>query len=281
VGFGDFNFAWTLTPFADRPVAFFDHTHNLPLHLLVELGLPAGLLVLGLLAYALYRAFAAADQAQEPANRLMLRTAFVMVLLMAVHSMLEYPLWYAYFLLPTSFALGLCLGARGPILKGTDDRKTNAADRGSPRVWTVVSLVLLVGAMLSAVDYRRVVIIFAPPAEASPLAQRIADGERSVLFAHHAYYASATTAEHPSTVMPAFKSATHYLLDTRLLIAWAQALNEAGDVERARHIAQRLREFHHEDSDAFFEPCDTATPAGERPFQCTPPSKAFDYRDFR
>jgi O-antigen ligase len=40
VGFGEFNFAWTLTPFPGRPVAFFDHTHNLPLQLAVELGLP-------------------------------------------------------------------------------------------------------------------------------------------------------------------------------------------------------------------------------------------------
>jgi O-antigen ligase len=42
VGFGEFNFAWTLTPFPDRPVAFFDHSHNLPLQLLVELGIPLG-----------------------------------------------------------------------------------------------------------------------------------------------------------------------------------------------------------------------------------------------
>ena len=40
VGFGNFNFAWTLTPFPGRPTAFFDHTHNLPLQLAVELGLP-------------------------------------------------------------------------------------------------------------------------------------------------------------------------------------------------------------------------------------------------
>nr|MCU0968391.1 O-antigen ligase family protein [Rubrivivax sp.] len=33
VGFGHFNFAWTLTPFPGRPTAFFDHTHNLPLQL--------------------------------------------------------------------------------------------------------------------------------------------------------------------------------------------------------------------------------------------------------
>ncbi len=37
------------------------------------------------------------------------RAALVMVLMVTLHSLLEYPLWYSYFLLPTSFAFGLCL----------------------------------------------------------------------------------------------------------------------------------------------------------------------------
>ena len=56
VGFGEFNFVWTLTPFPDRPVAFFDHAHNLMLQLGVELGIPLTLLVLGLMGYALWQA---------------------------------------------------------------------------------------------------------------------------------------------------------------------------------------------------------------------------------
>ncbi|MBC7990296.1 MAG: pilin glycosylation ligase domain-containing protein, partial [Luteimonas sp.] len=113
VGFGEFNFAWTLTPFPDRPVAFFDHTHNIVLQFLVELGIPLGLLVLGLLFYALVQAFrgalrpVAAEAA--PGEALLRPAAFAMVLLIVVHSLLEYPLWYAYFLLPAAFAFGLCL----------------------------------------------------------------------------------------------------------------------------------------------------------------------------
>ena len=55
VGFGEFNFAWTLTPFPNRPTEFFDHTHNLPLQLAAELGLPLATLVLGLLAWQDFR----------------------------------------------------------------------------------------------------------------------------------------------------------------------------------------------------------------------------------
>jgi O-antigen ligase len=56
VGWGEFNLAWSLTPFPGRPVAFFDHTHNLPLQLAVELGVPLALLVVALLTAALWRA---------------------------------------------------------------------------------------------------------------------------------------------------------------------------------------------------------------------------------
>src|SRR5204863_9258437 len=96
VGFGEFNFAWSLTPFPHRPTAFFDHTHNLPLQFAVELGLPLATLVLALMAYALWHAFVGGRRAPD-AQGLLLRSAFMMVLLMVVHSMLEYPLWYAYF----------------------------------------------------------------------------------------------------------------------------------------------------------------------------------------
>ena len=113
VGWGEFNFAWSLTPFPDRPLAFFDHTHNLPLQFAVELGVPLALLVLALLGWALLGAWRAGARCEDAADRLTLRAAFVMVAMMAVHSQFEYPLWYAYFLLPTAFAFGLCLGGDG------------------------------------------------------------------------------------------------------------------------------------------------------------------------
>jgi hypothetical protein len=58
----------------------------------------------------------------------------------------------------------------------------------------------------------------------------------------------------------AFARATHYLLDTRLMIAWAQALAAQGHDEAARHVADRLREFRKADAQAFFGAC-AAVPA--------------------
>ena len=288
VGFGEFNFAWTLTPFPGRPVAFFDHTHNLPLQFAVELGLPLAALVTAALLWALARALQQALRAREHADRdaaPMQRAAFMIVFMVLLHSLLEYPLWYAYFLLPAAFAFGLCLASPSALA-----HVPAPAVREATRPLLVAAMLLMMGGLAAVADYTRVVVIFAPPDNAAPLAQRIADGRRSWFFAHHADYAAATTSEHPAQAMRSFLSATHYLLDSRLMIAWAKALNEAGDTEHARFVAQRLREFRNEGADSFFAPCgEPAAPgattgkgvAAALPFQCGVPQRSFVYEDFR
>ncbi len=276
VGWGEFNFAWTLTPFPGRPVAFFDHTHNLPLQLLVELGIPLGTLILGLLAWALWKAFEACRTASA-ADSLTLRTAFILVLMMVVHSMLEYPLWYAYFLLPTAFAMGVCLGHGQPEASEVDA----TASPWLRRSLIGASLALIVGTGASVFDYLRVSAIFSADDD-MPLSYRIAQGQRSWFFAHHADYAAATVATNPSTAMKAFRRAPHYLLDTRLMIAWAKAYAEKGDVERARYLVDRLREFRNLDAAEFLAECDAKRTADQpEPFQCQPSTRRFTYQDFK
>ncbi|MFT3663715.1 Wzy polymerase domain-containing protein [Piscinibacter sp.] len=276
VGFGGFNFAWSLHVFPGRPVAFFDHTHNLPLQLAVELGLPLAALVLALLLYALWRALRLAREG-EAGDIAARRAALAMVVMIALHSQLEYPLWYAYFLLPAAFAFGIALG--GPAPAGASRRSRAAGAR--PPLWLPAALALLLGGAASLADYRRVAVIFSP-ASATPLAQRIEEGRQSWFFGHHADYAAATVAAHPSDEMAALARATHYLLDTRITVAWAKALAERGEVDKARHLAARLREFRNPLSAEFFAVCDE--PAGEgapKPFQCEAPRRGYDYVDFR
>ena len=282
VGFGEFNFAWTLTPFPGRPNEFFDHTHNLVLNLMVELGVPLATLVLALMVYALWRALqhAIADGREPGTGYPVQRAAFVIVFLVAVHSMLEYPLWYTYFLLPTAFAFGLCLERQvtGEAAGGAgDDGRGNAT-----RPYVIAAMFLILGGTLAVYDYMRVVVIFAPPVGAGSLEQRIVDGRKSILFGHHADYAAATVAEHPGKVMEAFERAPHYLLDSRLMMAWAKALEEQGESDKARYVAARLREFHNDQVDEFFAPCQPAAAASAAvPFQCQAPTRTFRFEDFR
>ncbi|HUP09445.1 MAG TPA: Wzy polymerase domain-containing protein, partial [Caldimonas sp.] len=210
------------------------------------------------------------------------RAALVMVLMVLVHSLLEYPLWYSYFLFPAAFAFGLCLGRPSREAAPAAPAAAREETVHPTRPWLLAAMAMPLVAAVALWDYSRVVVIFAPPPDAGPLEDRIEAGRHSWFFAPHADYAAATTAEHPSTALPSFKVATHYLLDTRLMMAWARALEEAGDDEGARYIAQRLREFRNEASASFFAPCaNAAAPAAEVPFQCKAPTRRFTYEDFR
>jgi hypothetical protein len=291
VGFGEFNLAWSMTPLPHRPVAFFDHSHNLPLQLAVELGIPMALVVLALLALALRQAYRQTRQpvVGDATSTVAMHAFLMMLLLMAVHSQFEYPLWYAHFLLPTAFMWGLCLGPRAsaetPNASNKITQRLLPSGQGAdapPRAWPwgLAGAVMTIAAVAALIDYQKAVVIFEPQDHAKPLVERIADGQASWFFAHHANYAWGTTADLPGEAMPAFAGAKHYLLDARLMMAWAQGFAEQGDLDRARHIADRLREFRNPATKAWFAECQSDAFV-KPPFQCTPATKALDWRAFR
>ncbi|MBL8344255.1 MAG: O-antigen ligase C-terminal domain-containing protein [Rubrivivax sp.] len=300
VGFGEFNFAWTLTPFTDRPKAFFDHTHNLPLHLAVELGVPLAAAVMALLLAALWRAARAAWHVPAKgaagtggsSHALVgARAGVVMVLMIGLHSLLEYPLWYSYFLLPAAwawgYALGEAAGATAPRAASASAAAA-AASATAPKARHALALqagaaAVVLGTALSIVDYTRVVAIFDASDGDAPLAERIERGRRSLFFSHHADYAAVTSGVGMRDAPSSFANTTHYLLDGRLMIAWAEWLEAQGRPDLARHVAARLREFRSPDAEEFFAACKPPAPlpaAAGLPFQCQAPQRQPGWREY-
>ena len=269
VGWGEFNLAWTMTPFPTRPVAFFDHTHNVLMQLVVELGLPLALLITGLLLWSLWRALRAGIQAGG-AEAVMRRSAVMVVLTIGVHSMFEYPLWYAYFLLPGAFAMGLAAPGAEPSPKNSVSG-----------LLEIFSAVLIAGSLFAYWDYSRVVAIYAPTEHAGSLLDRVRSGQESVFFSTQADYAAATSLPDNPYGLEATKRTAHNLIDVRLMMDWADALHAAGDDERARYVAARLREFRNAQADEWFAPCKSLADGAPRPFQCDPPKRDFNWREMR
>ena len=280
VGWGQFNLAWSLTPSPTRPTAFFDHAHNLPLHLAAEIGLPMATAVVALLVgafgHAAWRAWRPGEGPEDDA--IARRGALMVVLMIGLHSLLEYPLWYSYFLLPAAWALGVALRRPGDTAAAPP---ATAAQR-RPAAWVLAAgaWAVMVGTALSTWDYRLVADIFRAAPGAPPLAQRIEAGQHSLLFGHHADYAAVTSNLPIADRDAALARASHYLLDTRFMIAWARALHASGDEAAARHLVARLREFRRPDAAGFFAPC--AVPASAAAaFQCQPPPQVpLSWRDF-
>ena len=83
--------------------------------------------------------------------------------------------------------------------------------------------------------------------------------------------------------MKAFERAPHYLLDARLMIAWAKALEERGELDKARYVAARLKEFRNPEPAEFFarvrRPSAAARRSGRSSASAPAPNRRF--ADFR
>ncbi|MBX3661383.1 MAG: O-antigen ligase C-terminal domain-containing protein [Burkholderiales bacterium] len=104
VGWGGFAIAYfqhLAGPAAAGSPGLYNNVHNLPLHLLAETGVIGASLLLLPLAWGLWRALRARP---DPAHWWLWATLGVF----GLHSLLEYPLWYAYFLGIAALLLGLC-----------------------------------------------------------------------------------------------------------------------------------------------------------------------------
>ena len=270
VGWGQLNFAWTLTPLPHRYHGFLGNAHDLPLQLAVELGLPLAGVVLGALALAFWRAlratFGAGDSGIEA------RCAVALVAVIGIHSLLEYPLWLAYFLLPTAWAWGFALGAAaGP----------DVAAAGQPhRAWRIAGVAFLACGAGAWFDYGTIAELYMPGPATRSISERLGRAQASPLFRHYGDYALALQAERPADVLPVIGQAARANLDGRLLFAWANALEATGQDDKARYVAARLREFELPGAAPFFAACADAgrTP---KPFQCLPPSPGRTWHDLR
>lgn len=270
LGWGEFNRAWTLTSFPARAPHFFDHPHNLFLQLLAELGWfkggALGIGVLSVYAWLSWQAWRTKPNAEDDAGSGR-RAAWAIVTVVGLHSMMEYPLWYPIFLLPTlaTVAWAVWPARLGP--KSTAVRFSGL----------VLGLALLGTATWAGMEYRQLSAIYAPASsDGRSLEERIEAGQRTWWYSRQADYAAATALGLSPAALAAAQRAGHVLIDTRLLIAWAKNLHAAGETDKARYLVARLQEFRKPDGDAWMAECE----ADPSLWQCSPPQGTYTWRDF-
>lgn len=272
VGWGQFNFAWTLTPFDNRRGVIVEHCHNLFLQLIVELGWPIGMLISLLLILALWAAFQRVRRTSD--HPVLWRSALGMVMVVGVHSMLELPLWYAYFLLPTSFLMGVLLGLKPA-------QESRLRNWGVPAMAPVLAgVVLALGSVVACHDYLTVSQIFDRNAT-SPFLQRIQIGQAALFYSEWGDYAAATNFRVGSAALHAAQRAAHHAIDGRLLMRWAENLNADGEEDKANYLMERLREFPNADAKAVFSKCGVEQVSPEASaFPCARASRRYVIEDF-
>ena len=186
-GWGELDYAHFSTDYAGpRFCDLLDNAHNLPLHLAVELGWHLTLLLIGSVAVWLWRA--APWRAHHPAATL----GWGAIGVLAIHSLLEYPLWYGPFQMTLGLALGL-LASQAASARGTPPL---ASAQGRTVPWLIMGSALFAAALYAAWDYQRVSQIYRPAAarDARYSDAPLAHAKASWLFRNQADFAELVTA---------------------------------------------------------------------------------------
>jgi O-antigen ligase len=243
-GWGELDYAHFVTLYPDvRFCDILDNAHNLPLHLAVVFGLPFAAAVCASIAWLVWRARPWTETCPDR------QMAWAVLFLVALHSLLEYPLWYG----PFQLAVLLCLA----ILWRTPRLSPGAAGGGEPTTglgppaWsasvrrTVMALAVLVlaAAAYAAWDYRRVSQIYLPaerraPAYRHDTAKKI---QGSWLYGRQVRFAALTTtavdADNAALINRMAKDLLHFSPEPRV-------------IDKLIHSAGLL---HHDQEQAFFE----------------------------
>lgn len=234
VGYGNLNYAYFMSESVnDRLALNLQNAHNIFLHFGVEHGLlfliPWAAL-LALMAWLARSIFSTLDGG----------LAALGVIYFLIHSMLEYPLWYSYFLFPAVFLTGLVLAKSDSlVLRG---RTGCAVDLS-----IAVKYILVFGVSMLAFlpyDYMKIQSIFSGGKET--FASRIERGYQSLIFTSYMDYGVVT-----STPVERQNATMHLQLASRVSkivmtpgIAMSLAISNAflGKQKEAGFFLERIRQ---------------------------------------
>lgn len=151
-GWGELDYAHYITHYdGPRFCDILDNAHNLPLHLAVELGIPAALAICGAFVWWVLR--------QRPwrETNLTRQLAWCVLAVVSLHSLLEYPLWYG----PFQMAVGLCVLF---LWRGAEEPPKYQPNRPLAQVArSLLAIVLIAIIACAAWDYRRISQVYLAP----------------------------------------------------------------------------------------------------------------------
>ena len=231
-GWGETDYAHFMTGYSSlRFCDMLDNAHDLPLHLALEFGVPFALLVLVLMGVWVWRR---APWRESQPWRVM---AWCLLLVIGIHSLLEYPLWYG----PFQMTLGLAMG----MLWATTDAP---AQETSQEVPMLVAAVLFMGCLYAAWDFNRVGQIYRPAASRDEAYQDnpLHHAKQSWLFKNQADFAELTTqavtANNAAELYPQALRLMHYSPEARVVQRVIDSGKLLGYDEQAQMLSDRLED---------------------------------------
>jgi O-antigen ligase len=245
-GWGELDHAHFITLYPGaRFCAIVDNAHNLPLHLAVELGVPFALVVCAVVALLVWRA---RPWRETDADR---QTAWAVLAMIGLHSLLEYPLWYGPFQIATLLAVWILWRSRP---QAVDVGAALSAPMPIPQPCSVMAAGLGTGAVLllaalayAAWDYHRVSQIYlAPSLRASAYRDdTIRKVQDSSLFRNQVLFAALTlasvTPDNAAQLSTTARALLHFSPEARVIEKIIDSALVLDRTDEAAYYALRYR----------------------------------------
>ncbi len=235
-GWGETDYAHFMTGYSSlRFCDMLDNAHDFPLHLALEFGLPFALAVMSMLGVWIMRR---TPWREQQAWRVM---AWCLLLVLGLHSLLEYPLWYG----PFQMTLGLAIGLLWAPHNAQTDVDAHTERQEGPML---VAALLFIGCLYAAWDFNRVGQIYRQAAsrDAAYKDNPLHHAKQSWLFKNQADFAEVTTqtvtADNAAELYPQALRLMHYSPEARVVQRVIDSGTLLGHDNEAQELAERLED---------------------------------------
>ena len=237
-GLGETDFAHYSTDYQNaRFCDLLDNAHNFPLHLALEFGIPFALACCVFAVYCLYK------QGELRTSTHAQRIAFAVLMVLGLHSMLEYPIWYGPFQISIGLALGLWSGRWRQVRSTEVQPPISARQQIFPML---ICSVLFSACLYTAWDYNRVAQIYRQP-EMRDAAYRdnpMQAASQSWIFRNQVDFArlmtQSITQENAQATYDLAMRVLHYSPEPRVVERAVQSLRLLGRDAEAENLASRI-----------------------------------------
>ena len=231
-GWGETDYAHFMTGYSSmRFCDMLDNAHDFPLHLALEFGVPFAAAVMALIGLWVLRR---TPWREHHPWRVM---AWCLMLVLGLHSLLEYPLWYGPFQMTLGFAIGL--------LWASPNAQAKQETQEGPML---VAALLFIGCLYAAWDFNRVGQIYrqAVSRDAAYRDNPLHHAKQSWLFKNQADFAELTTQnvtqDNAAELYPEAVRLMHYSPEARVVQRVIDSGKLLGHEDQAQALTARLED---------------------------------------
>jgi hypothetical protein len=231
-GWGETDYAHFMTGYSSmRFCDMLDNAHDFPLHLALEFGVPFAAAVMALIGLWVLRR---TPWREHHPWRVM---AWCLILVLGLHSLLEYPLWYGPFQMTLGFAIGL--------LWASPNAQAKQETQEGPML---VAALLFIGCLYAAWDFNRVGQIYrqAVSRDAAYRDNPLHHAKQSWLFKNQADFAELTTQnvtqDNAEELYPQAVRLMHYSPEARVVQRVIDSGKLLGHEDQAQALTARLED---------------------------------------